>query len=78
MRTIFATAEVIKLPTERALELLHALRSQYADWTLEQLAAALRADQVAPWQVWTTDLGNRKGHKLEHIEAALNARRINA
>lgn len=79
MRTIFATAEVVKMATERVLELLAALRPQlYSGWTPEQLSAALRSDDVAPGQVWTTGLGNRKGYKLGDIDAALDRRRINA
>lgn len=77
MATIFATAEVLKMPTERVLELLAALRPElYAGWSPEQLAAALRADQVTPGQVWTAELGNRKGYTLEDVQAALSKRQI--
>jgi S-DNA-T family DNA segregation ATPase FtsK/SpoIIIE len=78
MRVIFATAEVVKLPTERILELLEQLRPAiYGGWTPEQLAAALRADRVAPGQVWA-DGKNRKGYDLEHITEALQRRQIDA
>jgi S-DNA-T family DNA segregation ATPase FtsK/SpoIIIE len=76
LRTVFATAEVVKLSSERALELLAALRPQvYGSWTPEALAAALRPDGVAPGQVWI-DGANLRGYKLEQITEALERRQI--
>lgn len=76
MQTIFATAQVVKLSTERVLELLAELRPQvYQSWTPEALAAALRPDQVAPGQVWI-DGNNVRGYKVEQILQALDRRSI--
>jgi S-DNA-T family DNA segregation ATPase FtsK/SpoIIIE len=76
LRTVFATAEVVKLSSERALELLAGLRPQvYGSWTPEALAAALRPDGVAPGQVWI-DGANLRGYKLEQITEALERRQL--
>jgi S-DNA-T family DNA segregation ATPase FtsK/SpoIIIE len=78
LRTIFATAEVVKMSTERMLELLAELRPQiYTAWSPEVLASGLRPYGVAPGQVWT-DAGNRKGYKVEHVLDALERQQIRA
>ena len=71
LRTVFATAQVAKLSSEKTLEMLAALRpAVYSDWTAEALAAALRPHQIAPSQVWVEGR-NSKGYKAEQVHAAL-------
>jgi S-DNA-T family DNA segregation ATPase FtsK/SpoIIIE len=73
---VFATAEVVKLSTERLLELLAALRpAAYGAWTPEALAAGLRPHSITPGQVWT-EQGNRKGYRVEHVLAALDRQQL--
>lgn len=56
--------------------LLAQLRPElYGGWSPEALAAALRPDGVTPGQVWT-ELGNRKGYRLDHVHAAIDRRQI--
>jgi S-DNA-T family DNA segregation ATPase FtsK/SpoIIIE len=76
LHTVFATAEVVKLSTERLLELLAALRpAAYGAWTPEALAAGLRPHSITPGQVWT-EQGNRKGYRVEHVLAALDRQQL--
>lgn len=78
LTVIFAQAEVVKISSERALELLAALRPEvYGGWTPEALAAGLRPYGVSPGQVWA-DGQNRKGYRLEAVTAALRAQQIDA
>jgi hypothetical protein len=73
---IFAQAEVVKLSSERVLELLTALRPEvYGAWTPEALSAALRPDGVSPGQVWV-DGQNVCGYRLEAVDETLSARQI--
>lgn len=76
LKVIFAQAEVVKLSSERVLDLLAALRPEvYGNWTPEALSAALRPDDVQPGQVWI-DGANVRGYRLEAVNEALSARQI--
>ena len=78
MRTIFATAQVTKLSTERVLELLGQLRpAVYGSLTPEALAAGLRPHGISPAQVWVNQ-GNRKGYRLDAVTDALGGLQIGA
>jgi S-DNA-T family DNA segregation ATPase FtsK/SpoIIIE len=71
LRTVFAQCEVVKMSSERILELLASLRPAiYSGWTPEQLAAALRPHEIAPGQVWIAG-ANRKGYRAEQFHAAI-------
>jgi S-DNA-T family DNA segregation ATPase FtsK/SpoIIIE len=71
LRTVFAQCQVLRLSTERILEVLGALRpALYAGWTPEQLAAALRPHEIAPTQVWV-DGRNKKGYTAEMFHTAI-------
>lgn len=76
LAVVFAQAQVVKLSTERVLELLSELRPQvYGGWSPEALAAGVRPDQLGPTQVWI-DGTNMRGYRLEHVSEALERRQI--
>ena len=76
LRTVFATAHVDRVWSERLCELLAELRpAVYGGWSPPALAAALRPHGIAPGQVWA-DGQNRNGYQLVHVGEALARREL--